>query len=272
METLKIDLRKYTNRSRRYWTHSKSFPEYGLRENGLRAAKDYGLAKKAGSADQIILETVAGIPVEEPFLKALLGPTARKLGPQVLMDKLVIAAAGTEDQNFAWEVKRYLNAEADRMLKRAEKKKAEKDTVWMRPQWFFVPEIGTKLILQEDWEFALYQEHRNSKLFDQIGYINHNGMSWYGRNLGSIQITLLRSSILTVDRIYVRKGVKDYSSLTFHLRKGSQAMYNGGLYDMKGARFWAKLADVNRIYASVDRNSVPGLECEDEPETTTGND
>jgi hypothetical protein len=44
-----------------------------------------------------------------------------------------------------------------------------------------------------------------------------------------------------VDRIYIRKGAADYSSITFRI--------HGDPFDKK--RFWAKLADVNNIVGEI---------------------
>lgn len=51
-------------------------------------------------------------------------------------------------------------------------------------------------------------------------------------------LTLPAGSVLTVDRIYVRKGQGDFSSLSFFLAGGKKP---------KASRFWAKLSDCNNI-------------------------
>ena len=271
MSILQIDLRNYVNKpgQRRYWMSHDNRPELGMRENGLKAAKDHQLSKKAAEVDQIVLITTAYLPVNESFLKALLGPAARKIGPQVLMGKIKVDTGDVPSDYLQDNINRYLMDEEKQIAKRAAKKAAEKETVWMPPQKFFVPEIGTKLLLVEDWSFTLYRERRNSGFFDQLGY-DFTSRDWYSRKPGAYEMTLLKDSILVVDRIYIRKGIKEYSSLTFNLRKGGRAFHNGETHEMKGVRFWAKLADVNRIVASVDRNSLPGLE--DGPEAAKPED
>ncbi|MDD3988210.1 MAG: hypothetical protein PHC93_04580 [Candidatus Omnitrophica bacterium] len=54
-----------------------------------------------------------------------------------------------------------------------------------------------------------------------------------------MEVPLIAGTILKVDRIYIRKGkgMSDFSSLTFYIKNGPY----------KGARFWAKLNDVNQI-------------------------
>lgn len=51
------------------------------------------------------------------------------------------------------------------------------------------------------------------------------------------EVIFEKNTILKIDRIYIRKGNKDYSSISFWVKSG--------LY--KGARFWAKLEDCNKI-------------------------
>ena len=50
-------------------------------------------------------------------------------------------------------------------------------------------------------------------------------------------VVLLEDTILKIDRIFIRKGSLDFSSVSFWIKSGPY----------KGARFWAKLEDVNRI-------------------------
>lgn len=51
-----------------------------------------------------------------------------------------------------------------------------------------------------------------------------------------ISHTFPKDTILKVDRIYIRKGAEDFSSLTFYVT-----------INKKAYRFWAKLEDVNNI-------------------------
>jgi hypothetical protein len=55
-------------------------------------------------------------------------------------------------------------------------------------------------------------------------------------------VTIPKDTILTVDRVYIRKGVSDFSSLTFRIPKDKNKK---NIY--AGVRFWAKLSDVNKI-------------------------
>lgn len=61
-----------------------------------------------------------------------------------------------------------------------------------------------------------------------------------------VEITIPAGSVLTIDRIFIRKGMSDFSSLSFYLREHPEHTFR------KKPRFWAKLEDCNRIeYESV---------------------
>lgn len=133
----------------------------------------------------------------------------------------------------------------------------------------YIPEIGDIIILNEDWTFSLFNEYRNEKLVSFLSLDqkpSFNDVYAARRALGANHlasqeartqlhikyeqlqreydtpwtITLPKGSILRVDRIYIRKGASDFSSITFYLLE--HPTITG-----KKPRFWAKLSDVNNI-------------------------
>lgn len=97
----------------------------------------------------------------------------------------------------------------------------------------YIPEIGDQFVLSSDWNFTLYCEYRNESLMKKNGW----EFKW-GNTAGDKKpLVMPKGTALKVDRIYIRKGNSDYSSLTFFIGSG----------DWKGCRFWAKLSDVNNI-------------------------
>lgn len=62
-------------------------------------------------------------------------------------------------------------------------------------------------------------------------------------------------SNLGVDRIYIRKGGEDYSSITFNLHKGGVIVVKGNEVKAQG-RFWAKLGDVNKMKVRIDTQTL----------------
>jgi hypothetical protein len=146
-----------------------------------------------------------------------------------------------------------------------------------------IPNLGTIMVLAEDWTFKLYFESRNSTLLNVFGA---KKKYWYRREslkpedfedgevpdcieyepamseeeLESayksykatnktdnpfIRVTLLKGTQLKVDRIYIRQGGESFASVTFRTTKvGPEKKY-------AGKRFWVKLRDANEIVADI---------------------
>lgn len=115
----------------------------------------------------------------------------------------------------------------------------------------FIPEIGTILTLAEDWTFKVVNEQRNAGLAEIQGlttgdYYHPFGTTesdeWRGKfgqrrvpnDAGSY--TFPAGTSLEVDRIYIRKGNEDFSSVTFKTRVKGKVL-----------RFFAKLDDVDKM-------------------------
>lgn len=58
-------------------------------------------------------------------------------------------------------------------------------------------------------------------------------------------VTLPKDTVLKVDRIYIRKGISEYSSITFYIWNEPGPV---PAKPKKKARFWAKLYDCNNIH------------------------
>lgn len=102
-------------------------------------------------------------------------------------------------------------------------------------QNLFIPPLGTSFILAEDWTFPLHNEYRNYSLFEYLYYYDYK-LDEGGALI--LEVTLAKGVSLKLDRIYIRKGVGDYDSVTF------VASIPG--YKNK-PRFWVKLKDANNI-------------------------
>lgn len=120
-----------------------------------------------------------------------------------------------------------------------------------------IPEIGTLLTLEEDWTFRLHHECRNEKLITQLALIDDPFLNRFphftehsNRPRKYWEVTIGKGSGLKVDRIYIRKGASDYSSVTFNLHGGKGVnLVNPKLKP----RFWVKLEDVNKMIIRDDR-------------------
>lgn len=134
----------------------------------------------------------------------------------------------------------------------------------------YIPEIGDILQLTSDWTFNLYYERRNDALIEYFnlgeGFRVIRDVAWkeyqvvcnlrlvnkasredvrlaytaYEDKL-FVPVTLNSGAELKIDRIYIRKGNSEYSSVSF--------WYNPtpGIKKSRSYRFWAKLSDVNNI-------------------------
>lgn len=170
----------------------------------------------------------------------------------------------------------------------------------------FIPTIGTKITLSEPWRFTLHAEGRNSTLGSaaRVGWANHqheaearragfsrpweypgpvvrsSWCSWsnvaqpnkHGYGEPAAEIRLEAGTVLTVDRIYIRKGLDDFDSLSFWASPGERMLTAWPIIDGKltgdvvrtdlgkkpgRLRFWAKLVDVNAIKFEAAGLAVP---------------
>lgn len=129
----------------------------------------------------------------------------------------------------------------------------------------FIPELGSKMILQSSWSFDLYNESRNEALIDAtgetrcpdwrhpphvptaMGWVKEDDYGYFHK-----RFSLPVGTELTIDRIYIRKGLKEFSSVSFFIKRSSIchtfSKFAHNIYSGKGkCRFWAKLADVNTM-------------------------
>lgn len=109
----------------------------------------------------------------------------------------------------------------------------------------FIPPLGTKIRLTKEWLFKLFYEYRNDSLLKAQGFADESerkyDLQWKHRGEHA-KTSLPEGTILTVDRIYIRQGAKDFDSVSFWLgTKPKGVGYRGKI------RFWAKLEDVNNI-------------------------
>jgi hypothetical protein len=133
----------------------------------------------------------------------------------------------------------------------------------------FIPNLGFEFTLSKSWKFNLFFESRNTlmlKLYDweQVNHLRYKNVNTnkiisyfykddpsnpnykynpnvvYCSDYGKMFVlaSLPKDTKIKVDRIYIRKGSKDYDSVTFYAQFPKQK---------KKYRFWAKLDDVNKI-------------------------
>lgn len=123
----------------------------------------------------------------------------------------------------------------------------------------FIPAVGYRIKLTNDWTFALFAEHRNQTMFEYAGRSYKNNWVGWGEPLKSVDVTVPAGTVLEIDRVYVRTANKtksadeDYDSVTFKFADSK-----------KKVRFWAKLSDVNEIEYELPADHAAGKEAAQE--------
>jgi len=219
-----------------------------------------------GKVDVVFPEargTYRGNRISDEFIRGLVGQVAREVGIDVFIERVSINGFSLRLYKSQWDgtvanrVYKYLEKAAKAKEKAAKAKaRATDPTVWSGARTLMLPDIGTVLRLEEDWAFRLYEEYRNEKFLNGIGVKGVDCWKRYkGGQMRMFDVVIKAGSELGVDRVYIRKGADEYSSLTFNLHKGGVAYIFGK--DIKAhGRFWAKLSDVNRMVVRVDTKTL----------------
>lgn len=111
----------------------------------------------------------------------------------------------------------------------------------------WIPKPKDCITLTNDWEFSLFFERRNHKLFalaDPAEFARISNMKYsfdVNKSENFIKFILPKKTILQCDRVFIRNNSDEFNSLTWRIVKHP--------YNPKFAkqRFWAKLNDVNMI-------------------------
>lgn len=114
-----------------------------------------------------------------------------------------------------------------------------------------IPDIGDKLTLAADWTFHLFHEDRNKVLWE---IFDKKKFTYSRDKIPGINVKLPKGTVLSVERVYIRKGSKDFSSLSFRIVTSPNS-------DINKARFFAKLKDVNQmLVTSIEISNVLPLD------------
>lgn len=122
----------------------------------------------------------------------------------------------------------------------------------------YIPDVGHKITLEQPWAVGIQHEDRNRR-FLQV--MKANGGDDVVLNFGAYRdwlptsdkrftMILPAGTVLLVDRVYIRKGSSDFSSLSFFVESCPLLAFThkklGGTSTRK-LRFFASLADVNTM-------------------------
>jgi len=105
----------------------------------------------------------------------------------------------------------------------------------------YIPSIGDIIVLTKDWEFNLYDEYRNDTLYILSGGTPKINQYRQFERSGSMKVTLKKDTVMSINRIYIRKGKKELDSVSFVVKQSPSFPPRTKI------RFWAKLEDVNNI-------------------------
>lgn len=112
----------------------------------------------------------------------------------------------------------------------------------------FVPTIGSKLKLSEEWRFNVYSEHRNISLGQFIACPNKDKLKKYCYPVENIGTLILpKDTVLKLDRIFIRKDMDGFDSMSFFVESTSLEKDPNWQGRKSQVRFWAKLEDCNTI-------------------------
>jgi hypothetical protein len=195
--------------------------------------------------------------VAESFVRGFIGPTARTIGIDEFIRKVKVNGQPVDGLTWAgWfqrNVASYLKSEQKRLTRTAKEKARETNGVWSKPICLMVPGISTVMKLAKDWTFRLHKESRNNDMLGLFG----KSSSWEDSGKVAGDVTMKAGAELSVNRVYIRQGADEFSSYTFYLKKGAELEMGGKKTVSRGkVRFWAKLADVNKMEVLIDTNTL----------------
>lgn len=117
----------------------------------------------------------------------------------------------------------------------------------------FIPELGTYLKLNKDWGFTVYPEHRN-EIFLRAIEPKVTDADFHYSSKSTFPVTLPQGTVLLMDRIYVRKGAEEYSSVSMYIIETTSPEISvlkkkkipfERKKEKVYCRFWVKLDDYN---------------------------
>ena len=114
----------------------------------------------------------------------------------------------------------------------------------MRKPVVFIPPLGTKLVLTQDWHFDLPGDHRNSTMLRLMH--PKQPMNYFDKAI--VEGNMLPAGTeLTVRTIDIRQGQRSYEIIAFSVKIGKKP----------ATRFFVRLDCANKIVADVDGKPAP---------------
>lgn len=119
---------------------------------------------------------------------------------------------------------------------------------------FNIPSIGDQVKLIKDWNAPIPVESRNDKFIclmdpSQHDNVKKNMWYWYEESkkpMSFVNVVIPKGTQLTVDRIYIRKGKKEFDSISFVVTELPGKELGKKIFGIR-ARFWVKLAELKNL-------------------------
>lgn len=122
----------------------------------------------------------------------------------------------------------------------------------------FIPPLGTRIRLTADWTFEVNPatDYEFRLWADGSRDEDHSTMEqWKAWKAKVIHATIPAGTVLSIERIYVRKGQGDYDSVTFRAFQSPDSTLAskraGGQRKGNNFRFFSTLTDANRIECEI---------------------
>ena len=98
----------------------------------------------------------------------------------------------------------------------------------------YIPQVGDKLKLSANWNCKIFNEYRNSNIFEKLNIDKSNSPN------SNIDVTFPKGTVLKVSRLYVKSPASSYDSITF-------IVDSSPMKSLVKGRFWVKLMSANHI-------------------------
>lgn len=98
----------------------------------------------------------------------------------------------------------------------------------------FIPQVGDKIEISNNWNCKIYNESRNSTVFEALG------IDVSTKNNSNIDITFPKGTVFKITRLYVRAPASSFDSITL-------SIVSSPIKKLAKTKFWVKIMDANNM-------------------------
>lgn len=103
----------------------------------------------------------------------------------------------------------------------------------------YIPRIGDKIKLIENWNASIHSESRNERVFDALGIALNKESTGVNKDT-IINVIIPKGTVLSFSRIYLRSPASTFDSITF-------VVVDSPIKKLIKTRFWVKATDASQI-------------------------